>query len=207
MTRWTALAAAAALAGPLMLAATPAAAQDEAGDRVNTLIIYGDDECPQSEGDTITVCARMDESERYRIPERLRQSQDPANQSWVSRVKSFEAVGDFGPLSCSPVGAGGELGCTADFIEAAYEAREEGSEVRFSQLIAEARAERLATIDEEAAETQARVEELEREYMERLEAEREAPLPGEEEEAGDAEGPEVVEPTEIPDTPPPPGSR
>ncbi len=138
-----------------------------ANDRVNTLIIYGDDACPQSSPDEITVCARMNESERYRIPERLRQSEDPANESWASRVLAYEAVGDFGPLSCTPIGLGGELGCTAKQIETAYAERAQSSDVRFSQLIDEARQERLSTIDAEAAATQARVEELERQYMER----------------------------------------
>ena len=147
--------------------AVPAAAQEDGGDRVNTLIIYGDDECPPSTGEEITVCARMDESERYRIPERLRQSEDPANEAWANRVEAYEAVGAFGPMSCSPVGAGGEFGCTAEAIEAAFAERAQSSNVRFSQLIEEARQERLSTIDEEAAETQARVEELERQYMER----------------------------------------
>ena len=178
MKRLIALAATAAIAG--IAGAAPVSAQDQAGDRVNTVIIYGDDACPESTGDTITVCARMDESERYRIPPSLRQSDDPANRSWADRVRSFEAVGDFGPLSCSPAGAGGELGCTIKMIEAAYEERESGQNVRFGQLIAEARADRLADIDAEAAATQARVEELERAYMERLERERAAPIPGEE---------------------------
>lgn len=164
----------------LVLASAPAAAQDTGEERVNTLIIYGDDQCPVSTGEEITVCARLDEGERYRIPETLRQSEDPANESWASRVKSFEAVGNFGPLSCTPVGAGGELGCTAEMIEAAYAEKAGSSSVRFAELIAQARAERLSTIDEEAAETQARVEELERQYMERLRREQEgevAPAP------------------------------
>jgi len=161
----------------LALASSPAAAQDTADERVNTLIIYGDDDCPPSTGEEITVCARLDESERFRIPESLRQSESPANESWASRVKSFEAVGDFGPLSCTPVGAGGELGCTAQMIEAAYEERASSSSVRFAELIAQARAERLSTIDQEAAETQARVEELERQYMERLRREQEGEVP------------------------------
>ena len=161
----------------LALVSSPAAAQDTGEERVNTLIVYGQDECPPSTGDEITVCARLDESERYRIPESLRQSEDPANESWASRVKSFEAVGDFGPLSCTPIGAGGELGCTAKMIEAAYEERAGGSSVRFAELIAQARAERLSTIDEEAAATQARVEELERQYTERLRREQEGEVP------------------------------
>lgn len=158
----------AAVTSTLVLALPPAMAQDQAGDRVNTVIVYGDDSCPQSTGDEIVVCARMDESERYRIPPTLRQSDDPANESWVNKVKSFEAVGAFGPLSCSPVGLGGELGCTAKFIEAAYQEKRSSSDVRAGELVAAAREERLSTIDEEAAATQARVEELERRYMERV---------------------------------------
>jgi hypothetical protein len=168
MTRLLALAAA---VSAIALSPAPSAAQENAGDRVNTVIVYGDDTCPPSTGDEIVVCARMDEGERFRIPEALRQSADPANESWVSRVKSFETVGNFGPLSCTPVGAGGELGCTPQFIEAAYEERRTGSGVRAGELIAAQRAERLSGIDAEAAATQARVEELERQYMERLERE------------------------------------
>ena len=177
------------------LGATSAAAQDEAGDRVNTVIIYGDDECPPSTNGEIVVCARMDEGERYRIPEALRQSGDPANESWANKVKSYEAVGDFGPMSCSPVGLGGELGCTAQFIEAAYEEKRSGPSVRAAELIAAAREDRLATIDAEAAETQARVEELERQYMARVQAE----------DAGEVAppqasgGPVVVDPADIRD--------
>jgi hypothetical protein len=51
--------------------------------------------------------------------------------------------------------------------------------VRFGLLIEQARAERLSTIDAEAAAEQERVEMIEREYMQRLEKERQAELPGE----------------------------
>lgn len=160
-------------------AAAPAAAQDQAGDKVNTVIIYGDDECPASTGAEIVVCARLQEEERYRIPEALRESSDPANEAWANRVQSYETVGDFGPLSCTTIGLGGELGCTAQMIAAAYAEKRSGPGVRAGELIAEARGERLATIDAEAAETQARVEELERQYMERVQREDggEAPPP------------------------------
>src|SRR6187551_3108681 len=149
----------------------PAAAQTQAGDRVNTVIVYGDDECPQSSDTEIVVCARLDEEERYRIPEALRQSNNPANEPWANKVRAYETVGNFGALSCSPVGSGGELGCTAKMIEAAYQERATSSDVRAGELIAAARGERLETIDAEAAATQARVEELERQYMERVRAE------------------------------------
>lgn len=170
MTRWVLLAA----ASFATLAATPVAAQDAAGDKVNTVIVYGEDPCEKAPGDTYTICVRLKEEERYRIPPNLRQSSSPANESWTNRVQAFEAVGNFGPLSCTPYGAGGDLGCTAKMIEAAYAARAQSSDVRFGQLIEEARSERLAGIDAEAADTQRRVEELERQYMERLQREAEA---------------------------------
>ncbi len=196
LTRLLALAAA---PGTLALVSGPAAAQEQGGDRVNTLIVYGDDECPKSEGNEIVVCARMDEGERYRIPERLRQSDDPANNAWSNRVQAFEAVGDFGPLSCTPVGAGGELGCTAEMIEAAFAERAQSSNVRFSQLIAQEREERLATIDEEAAATQARVEELERQYDERIRRAQEGEVAAS---ADPSAAPAVVDPSRIPPAPP-----
>ncbi|MEL1251763.1 hypothetical protein [Aurantiacibacter gilvus] len=197
MIRKLALTATTAIA--MAMIATPAAAQDEGGDRVNTVIIYGDDECPQSTDEMITVCARLDESERYRIPSRLRQSSSPENESWTQRALALEAVGDFGPLSCTPVGIGGDLGCTVDMIEQAYAERASSSDVRFSQLIAEERAERLATIDADAALTQARVEELERIEMERRSRAQGEDLPGEDE-AGEVE---EVDPDAIPEGPPP----
>ncbi len=190
------------LAAPVGLAAMPlpAAAQENAGDRVNTVIIYGDDECPVSSADEITVCARLDESERFRIPERLRQSQDPANEAWASRVQAFEAVGDFGPLSCSTVGTGAELGCTPQLIEAAYAERRAGSGVRFSQLIEQERAERLATIDAEAAATQARVEEQEAIYLERQRAAQAGETPAAVDPAPAPAG--VTDPSQRPPVPP-----
>src|SRR5688572_8694722 len=84
----------------------PAAAQDAAGDKVNVIQVFGTDPCPQSTETEIVVCERGVEEDRYRIPEALRGSDSPANEAWASRVRSIEAVGDLGPLSCAPVGAG-----------------------------------------------------------------------------------------------------
>ena len=185
----------AASAAALGVAPAPAAAQDQPGDKVNVLDVYGNDPCPQSSADEIVVCRRLDEQERYRIPEALRQSSDPANQSWASRVRSYEAVGNFGPLSCSPIGLGGELGCTAQMIAAAYEERRTGSGARAAELIAAAREERLSTIDAEAAETQARVEQIEREYMERVRRQQEGEIP---EATAPSSRPVVVDPADLP---------
>ncbi len=157
----------------------PAPAQDTAGDKVRMVIAYGDDEVAPPQGDEIVVVARLPEGDRYRIPESLRFSDDPANMAWARRVERLDMVGAFGTMSCSPVGLGGFTGCTQQLINAAAADRRDGSEARFSELIAAARAERLSTIDAEAAETQARVESLEKQYMERLERERNGALPGE----------------------------
>jgi len=183
---------AAFLASSMGLIAAPAAAQDEAGDKVNMVIVYGEDQCPASTDDVINVCARKAEGERFRIPENLRISDNPENKAWAERVDSFEMIGTFGALSCSPTGASGFTGCTDKMIKAAYGEKGEASSIRFGQLIDEARAQRLAAIDEEAAETQARVEQLERAYMEKLERERDGA------DAGAGSGPDAVDDEPLP---------
>lgn len=161
MLRMSALVLAASSA---MFIVSPASAQDQAGDKVNQLIIYGDDPCPVANEGEITVCARKAESERYRIPEPLRTSPSPQNDAWNNKVIAYETVGATGTLSCSPVGAGGSLGCTQKLINAAYAEKRSDPSVRFGELIAAEREKRLSTIDSEAAETQQRVEQAERDY-------------------------------------------
>lgn len=165
--------AAIALAGMSLAAATPAAAQSES-ETINQLIVYGDDPCPASTGDQITVCARKEEAERYRIPEPLRGSPSPKNDAWNNRVLAYETVGRDGVLSCSPTGAGGWTGCVNQMIDTAYAEKKSDPSVRFGELIAEERARRLSTIDAEAGETQQQVEVEERKRDERRKAEREA---------------------------------
>jgi hypothetical protein len=161
----------AALFPAAFLAATPVLAQDagaqNSGERVNQLIVYGNDPCPPSAAGEITVCARKEEEERYRIPEPLRDVQSPQNEAWNNRVVAYETVGSAGTLSCSPVGAGGSSGCTQKLIDAAFAEKRGGEDATFSKLIAEERAKRLSTLDAEAAETQKRVEEAEKQYEER----------------------------------------
>ena len=152
----------------------PAMAQDSGGDRVNQLIVFGEDACPPPVDGEITVCARKDEAERYRIPEALRQSAAPDNDAWNNRVLAYETVGKTGTLSCSPVGAAGMTGCVSKIIREAYAEKGMDPNIRFSQLIAIERARRLSTIDAEAAETQARVEQIEKQYEERQRAQQEA---------------------------------
>jgi hypothetical protein len=124
----------------------PTSAQST-GETINALIVYGEDPCPVSTQDQITVCARKEESERYRIPEVLRGSASPQNEAWNNKVLAYETVFDTGTLSCSPTGPGGFTGCTQNMIDQAYAEKRTDASVRFAQLIEEERARRLATID------------------------------------------------------------
>lgn len=162
----------------LAAAATPAAAQS-ANEKINMVIAYSADECPQAKEGEVVICEILVEAERYRIPSNLRYSDSPENKAWARQVEEIRYVGDFGAMSCSPAGAGGFTGCTQKFVEAAYKDRAEEEGVHFGKLIEQARAERLSTIDTQAAAEQERVEMIEREYMERLERERQSELPGE----------------------------
>ena len=169
MTRLlTTAAALAAIGFGLTLGAVPASAQEASADdeKVNQLIIYGDDPCPISSDHEITVCARKAESERYRIPEPLRGFDSPKADPWTNKVQAYETVGAFGNMSCSPIGPGGASGCAQKLIDKAYSEKANGSDVRFGELIAAEREKRLSTIDTQAAEDQKRVEEAEKAYFE-----------------------------------------
>lgn len=161
--------------------AIPATAQDQAGDRVNMVIAYSEDECPEQTAENeIVVCQIVVEADRYRIPSTLRTSNSPENITQAQQFEKVRYIGEFGAFSCSPAGAGGFTGCTQQFIDAAYAEKDRAEGVRFGQLIEQARQDRLSTIDGDAAAMQERVEQIEREYLERLERERSAALPGEE---------------------------
>ncbi len=159
--------------------AAPAMAQDAAPEpKMNMVIIYGSDSCPQSSDDTITVCARKAEGERYRIPEPLRTSSSPDNEAWNNRVIAYETVGAAGTASCSPTGAGGFTGCTGKLLAQARGEKQSDPNIKFGQLIADERAKRLSTIDADTAEDQSRVEEVEKQMEARRKAEEEAAAKG-----------------------------
>ena len=163
-----------AILAPLALAAlyaAPAAAQGTPEPKVNQLIVFGEDACPQSTDDTITVCARKGEAERFRIPELLREHSSPQNEAWNNKVLAYETVSRTGTMSCSPVGAGGWTGCSGKLINQAYAEKGIDPGIKFSQMIAAERTKRLETIDQDAAETQARVEALELQMEARRKAE------------------------------------
>ncbi|TVV76309.1 hypothetical protein [Sphingomonas solaris] len=106
------------LSALLLLTAASAAHADTAAAtpaRQSALIVYGNDPCPKGEGDEIVVCAREPESERYRIPKKLRKTKpdETGARSWSDRVPVLEeASRPQRPNSCTTVGASGQTGCT-----------------------------------------------------------------------------------------------
>ena len=99
------------------------AAQAESGQpirRIRNIAITGTAPCPKAcSPDEVVVCSRIDEP--YRIPKPLRDKKPiPAqNQSWVNRTASMDQVGrEAGglPDTCSPVGSGGQTGCSAQWL-------------------------------------------------------------------------------------------
>jgi len=78
------LAATAALAGGS--AAFPTAAVAQAGQ--GTVIIYGNDPCPRE-----SICIRAPESQRYRIPDQLRQSGTPQQrEAWFLTFETSQCA-------------------------------------------------------------------------------------------------------------------
>lgn len=137
-------------------AAQPGSAQP-GSERVNLVIVYGNDPCPQSQGSDIVVCARKGEEERYRIPEPLRgDPNQPSHQAWGERVKSMEYVGRSGTESCSPVGGGGTTGCFAQLARLAKAERQAADNANWKDLVEAERARRLSTIDAESKAIEAR---------------------------------------------------
>ncbi|MBL9066570.1 MAG: hypothetical protein JNN10_09790 [Sphingopyxis sp.] len=123
---------------PLLAALTlamPAAAQDDSlaqsaqpPQRTSVLYTYGDEPCPEPEGNEIVVCAQQPESERYRVPKELREElKDDApvgGGSWASKVEGYDNIArQTRPDSCSPVGSYGYTGCAALALRQWFEAR------------------------------------------------------------------------------------
>ena len=124
MTKLAAPFAVLALAG--LASVSPQAASAQASDKVNEIVVFGNDPCPRSTDDDVVVCYRVPERERYRIPERLREGGSLQERTaWASKARSIERAGRTGIQSCSPVGPAGYTGCMQEMLRGA---REESSE-------------------------------------------------------------------------------
>ena len=161
------------LAGSLF--ALPAAAQDadtSSAEKINQVIVYGNDKCEPSSSDEIVVCNRLPEGDRYRVPQLFRGGDplDPRNQAWLNRVTAMERVGRFGPDSCSPVGLGGFTGCTQALVAGAKAERQAADKTDWQAMIADERAKRIAGIDAASDEVEAAVVAEERAMAERQKA-------------------------------------
>jgi len=125
--------------------------------RVNQLIIYGNDACPQSQDpQEVTVCAVLSEDDRFRVPPNLRQNpNDPASRSWAGRALELSYAGRTGTQSCSTVGGGGFTGCFDQLARQAVAERRDNDNINWARMIEEARQARLSRIDAQAAEEEA----------------------------------------------------
>jgi len=106
------------------IAAAPVLAQ-EAGDgneppqRVRSVLLYGDDQCPKAESeDEVVICSKVGESP-YRIPKSLRKTEPgPGGTSWTRRAELVDEVNRVTlPGSCSPIGSFGHTGCTMQMLQ------------------------------------------------------------------------------------------
>ncbi len=127
MTRLTIILAASATAAG-GFAALPAPALAQQGN-VAEIVVYGSDPCPRSTDDQVVVCARRPETERYRIPEKLRPSGTrQQTDAWANKARTIETVGNTGINSCSPVGPAGYTGCLTRVVREARDQRREQAE-------------------------------------------------------------------------------
>lgn len=149
---------------------SPAAmAQQE---KVNQVIVYGNDQCKPSSDDEIVVCNRLPEGDRYRVPQIFRGGDplDPRNEAWMNRVVAVERIGRFGTDSCSPVGLGGFTGCTQALVAGARAEEAASSKTDWLAMIREEREKRVAGFDQAAQEVENAVQAEERAMEERRRA-------------------------------------
>ena len=153
-------------------AAMPATAQQSVdAEKINQVIVYGNDKCEQSSPDEIVVCNRLPETERYRVPPMLRGNPlDVRNEAWANKVVALERVGRFGTDSCSPTGLGGFTGCTQALVAGAKAERQAADKTDWQAMIADERAKRIAGIDAASDEVEAAVVAEERALAERQKA-------------------------------------
>ncbi|WP_447724963.1 hypothetical protein [Sphingomonas koreensis] len=106
------------------IAATPVFAQEaedgnEPPQRVRSVLLYGEEQCPKAErDDEVVICAKVGESP-YRIPKSLRKTEPgPGGTSWTRRAELVDEVNRMTlPGSCSPIGSFGHTGCTMQMLQ------------------------------------------------------------------------------------------
>ena len=118
MARWAVLVVVIAIVIPGAAQASPD--QGRPPERVRSVELSADQTCPPSTGNEVVVCYQAEEP--YRLPKRFRRAEiAAANQSWANRAATLDEVGRVAgglPNTCSPVGTGGQTGCTATMMRA-----------------------------------------------------------------------------------------
>lgn len=101
----------------------PAEDADKTMPRQRLVTVFGKEECPKpSSPDEVVVCARLPDSEIYRIPKQLRGANNArvspfiANRALLLGDSTGGAGGAIG--SCSVVGGGGMIGCNRKQVDA-----------------------------------------------------------------------------------------
>ncbi|WP_260583773.1 hypothetical protein [Sphingopyxis sp. PET50] len=115
------LLAALAFAAPVRAQDADLAQSSTPPEKFSFLIAYGNDECPEAEGDEIVVCAQEPEADRYRVPKELREElrEDDAGggAAWGATVEAHDDIARLNrPNSCSAVGSYGYTGCTGAML-------------------------------------------------------------------------------------------
>jgi hypothetical protein len=107
---------------PTMLKPSDLPSGDGTQPRQRLVTVFGNEACPKpTSADEVIVCARLPESEVYRIPEPLRRAEN--RQSVLTQNRKLllgDATGGAGGSmgSCSVVGPGGMTGCNNRQVEA-----------------------------------------------------------------------------------------
>lgn len=107
---------------PTMLKPAPESAGDGTQPRQRLVTVFGTEECPKpTSPDEIVVCARLPDSEVYRIPQKLRQADKRVSPFQTNRnlLLGDVAGGAGGSIgSCSANGPGGMIGCSRNMVDA-----------------------------------------------------------------------------------------
>ena len=85
--------------------------------RIRQVTLAANEACPKSTAEEVVVCGTLNPDEQYRIPKRFRNNGPipPQNRSWVTRAQFVDEDGrrEAGiPNTCSPIGLGGQTGCS-----------------------------------------------------------------------------------------------
>lgn len=107
---------------PTMLKPADIPAGDGTQPRQRLVTVFGNEACPKpASSDEVVVCARLPESEVYRIPEPLRRAQNRTSVFTANRSLLLgDGIGGAGNSigSCSVVGPGGITGCNNRQVDA-----------------------------------------------------------------------------------------